>query len=198
MKKIPTLFIRNPENMKLVTQEVNPEARHLFINPMVIPTIKKDGTNIRITIDCGELVKVEKRRNPTREEKALGAEPGYIDANRLDPADQYIYKAVDSFESYELLKDGQYCCEAMGSKIQGGVESCYSELYIFELFPTVIPIEELPHFGRDLNFYTIKHYLEKTEIEGIVFKTRSTRKDEWEYAKIKRRDFGLEWPIKGK
>ena len=26
MKKIPTLFIRDPQNMKLVTREVNPDA----------------------------------------------------------------------------------------------------------------------------------------------------------------------------
>lgn len=196
MKKIPTLFVRNSENMKLVTREVNPEVKQLFLHPMVIPTIKKDGTNIRITIDCDELVKVEKRRNPTREEKALGAEPGYVDANRLEPGDQYIFKAVDSFESYELLGSGQYCCEALGPKIQGGVESCYSELYIFEVLPTIIPNKDLPHFGRSLTFDVIKDYLEKTEIEGIVFKFRSTRKDDWEFAKIKRRDFGLQWPIK--
>jgi hypothetical protein len=26
MEKIPTLFVRNPENMKLVTRDVNPDA----------------------------------------------------------------------------------------------------------------------------------------------------------------------------
>lgn len=30
MNKIPTLFIRNPQNMKFVTREVNPEAAWVF------------------------------------------------------------------------------------------------------------------------------------------------------------------------
>ncbi len=49
MDKIPTLFIRNPERMQLVTREVNPDAAWVF-SAEVVPTVKKDGTNIRVDV----------------------------------------------------------------------------------------------------------------------------------------------------
>src|SRR5438309_1943884 len=95
MEKIPTLFVRNPENMKLVTRDVNPDAAWIF-TANVVPTVKKDGMNIRVNVVLGGVASVEKRRNPTREEKALGAEPGYVMANRDDPSDKHIFAAVDA------------------------------------------------------------------------------------------------------
>src|SRR5712691_12134969 len=95
MDKIPTLFLRNPENMRLVTHEVNPEATWVF-DGNAVPTRKRDGTNIRVHILNGTCTLVEKRRNPTREEKATGAEPGYVDANRNDSSDKHIFAAVDA------------------------------------------------------------------------------------------------------
>ena len=38
MNKIPTLFVRNPENMKLVTREVNPDATLGCLKDTAIPT----------------------------------------------------------------------------------------------------------------------------------------------------------------
>src|SRR5437879_688969 len=95
MEKIPTLFVRDPENMKCVTHEVNPESAWVLAGHGTA-TIKKDGTNVRVTIENERCIHVEKRRNPSREEKANGAEPGYVDAHRDDPADQHIFAAVDN------------------------------------------------------------------------------------------------------
>ncbi len=184
MIKIPTLFIRNPENMKLVTREVNPEAAWV-LDGYGIPTVKKDGTNIRVTTSNGYAVHVEKRRNPTREEKAAGAEPGYVEASRNDPSDKHIYAAVDATDFF-TWPDVAWSCEALGPKIQGGVEASHPMLYAFVLYPLIItePFK--------LSYDGIRDFLATHPIEGIVWHDNLL----YRYAKIKRRDFGLPWPVK--
>lgn len=185
MNKIPTLFIRNPERMQLVTREINPEAAWIF-GVEVVPTIKRDGTNVRIDILNGRCICVEKRRNPTREEKASGAEPGYVRANRDDPQDKHIFAAVDATD-FSTWMNGAWPCEALGPKIQGGIESTAPKLYPFSWNPDWIE-EEIP-----LTYDGIKAYLETHAIEGIVWHEQSNI---GRMAKIKRRDFGLQWPVK--
>jgi hypothetical protein len=183
MEKIPTLFQRNPENMKLVTRKVNPDAAWILAGHG-IPTVKKDGTNIRVTVSGGACIFVEKRRNPTREEKASGAEPGYVEAQRDNPADKHIFAAVD-FTRFTDWPDGGWSCEALGPKIQGGVESSVPCLYPFVFDPEYIPEQGI----RD--FDAIRAYLEAKPIEGIVWHDRVHNR----FAKIKRRDFNLPWPV---
>lgn len=182
MNKIPTLFLRDPQNMKLVTREVNPEAAWV-LEGHGLPTVKKDGTNIRVTVKDGVCTFVEKRRNPTREEKAAGAEPGYIEAHRDDPADKYIFAAVDATD-FTQWPDGEWSCEALGPKIQGGIESDVPRLYPFMIEPKFIHTQDL----RD--FDAIRAFLETHVIEGIVWHDPVHNR----FAKVKRRDFGLPWP----
>lgn len=193
MKKIPTLFVRNPENMKLVTQKVNPECSWLFDSSNAFfSSIKKDGTNVSVLIHDGKCTTVFKRRNPTREQKALGDEPEYIFANRDDKGDQYIFAAVDATD-FSSWPEGDYSCEALGPKIQGGIESNVPCLYPFSWSPDLIDNDKLFKDGV-ISFDSIKDYLEKNEMEGIVFEEEVD--DNHRYAKIKRRDFGFEWPVK--
>ena len=51
------------------------------------------------------------------------------------------------------------------------------------------PIEELQN--KPLTFNVIKNYLKKNYIEGIVF-----WKDDKPLCKIKRTDFGFDWPVR--
>jgi hypothetical protein len=184
MDKIPTLFLRDPKNMQLVTREVNPDAAWV-LEGHGTPTVKKDGTNIRVTIENGQCTHVEKRRNPTRTEKAEGAEPGYVDASRNDPSDKHIFAAVDAHH-FINWPEGAWSCEALGPKIQGGVESNVPYLYPFSIVPEYILIAGL------CTFESIREYLEDHDIEGIVWHDRVHNR----FAKIKRRDFGLQWPVK--
>lgn len=189
MRKIPTLFLRDPNNMSRVTADINPDAAWL-LGTRAIPTVKKDGTNILVCTSNGYPLEIKKRRNPTREEKARGQEPGYISANRDDPNDKYIFAAVDATD-FGNWPDGAWSCEALGPKIQGGVESNVPELYPFLLFPEII------EDGITINYGAIKTYLETHEIEGIVWHDINNLEDREEYrmAKIKRRDFNLPWPV---
>ena len=129
---------------------------------------------------------VEKRRNPTREEKAAGAEPGYIDANPDAPNDKYIFAAVNA-TNFADWPDGASSCEALGPKIQGGIESATPCLYPFSFRP-----ERLLDFPQQVSFEHIKDYLTTHVIEGIVWHDETNNR----YAKIKRRDFDLPWPAK--
>lgn len=205
MEKIPTLFQRNSENMKLVTHEVNPDAAWV-LEGQGTPTVKMDGTNIRVTVENGVCTFVEKRRNPTREEKAVGAEPGYVDAHPNDPADKHIFAAVDAtnfsrwpdgwlpsikFKYRNSLgwPDGAWSCEALGPKIQGGAEGVDPMLYPFSLCPfqILVPRENL------CSWEGIREVLASAQMEGIVWHHPDGR-----MAKIKRRDFGLPWPVSKK
>lgn len=183
MEKIPTLFLRNPDNMTLVTQEVNPDAAWV-LEGYGTPTVKKDGTNIRVTVQSGQCIHVEKRRNPTREEKATGVEPGYVDASRDNPSDKHIFSAVDATRFHDW-PDGAWSCEALGPKIQGGADGSVPWLYNFSVEPEYILVQDIR------TFKDIQEYLAEHEIEGIVWHDRVHNR----FAKIKRKDFGLKWPV---
>jgi hypothetical protein len=82
-------------------------------------------------------------------------------------------------------------CEALGPKIQGGIEAKEPELYVFSLWPDVIEDPRLvPGYTHADDLYnSVYAFLTETAIEGIVWHGEGGK-----MAKIKRRDFGLEWP----
>lgn len=185
MKKIETIFDRD-ENFK-VTPKVRAGCEWVFAGEG-IPTEKLDGTNVRLTVENGKLIHVEKRRNPTKEEKTQGIEPGYIDANRNDPSDKHIFGAVDNTIVLNW-PDGLHECEAVGTKIQGNpLELAIPRCYPFKLAPVVLP--DMPR-----NFDAIKEYILGLEsryspghlAEGVVFHHPDGR-----MAKIKQKDFKKE------
>jgi len=85
MEKIPTLFERD-ESFKVVNRP-KVECSWVFDGEGV-GTEKLDGTNIRLTVRSGQLVRVEKRRNPSKVHKQQGIVPfnldvpSYVDAPR--------------------------------------------------------------------------------------------------------------------
>ena len=185
MKKIPTVFVRDPQNMSRVTREVTPGCEWVMSEVDNAATRKFDGTNVRVTVKDGNFVKLEKRRNPSREEKAAGAEPGYVDASPDDPSDKHIFAAVHH-TSFAHWPDGAWSCEALGPKIQGGADGIQG-LLGFSL-PSFADAAGFP-ISRD--YESFDEYLSKAGVEGIVFHHRDGR-----MAKIKARDFGHQWPPK--
>jgi hypothetical protein len=182
MQKIETIFDRD-EHFK-VTSKIRAGCEWVFAGEG-FPTEKLDGTNVRVTILNHVIVKVEKRRNPTKEEKAEGQEPGYIDSHREDPQDKHIFNAVDNTDISQW-SDGAYSCEAVGPKIQGNTLGLASSiLYPFGWRPTILP-------DMVRTFESIKPYVLNLDsvfspghpAEGIVFHHSDGR-----MAKIKRKDF---------
>ena len=84
-----------------------------------VATEKVNGTNVRLTVRNGILVRLEKRRNPTKVQKKLGIkDPWYVDADEYGPEDKHIWEAARN-EDLSGVSDGEWRGEAVGPKIQG-------------------------------------------------------------------------------
>jgi len=183
MEKIPTLFDRG-DDFKVV-DSVRAGCEWVVAGDGV-PTEKLDGTNIRLTVRMGTVVRVEKRRNPTRVQKQRGIKDGwYVDAFEADRADRWIFEAVRGTDTREW-PDGEHPCEALGPKIQGNPLHLPSHVCV----PFNLEVPRLEDAPRD--FTGLRDYLARLEsryagealAEGIVFHHPDGRR-----AKIKRKDF---------
>ena len=125
MEKIRTLFERDWEgNRGVINKYVDSEGTFVggsmesFLS-MCVATEKVDGTNVRLTVRNHMLVRLEKRRNPSKVQKQLGIkDPWYIDADEYGPDDKYIWEAARNTDIMRL-PDGEWSGEAVGPKIQG-------------------------------------------------------------------------------
>ncbi len=183
MDKIPTIFDRGSDFK--VTDRVRSGCEWVFAGEGEA-TEKVDGTNIRLTVRCGELVRIEKRRNPTKDQKKRGIIDGwYVDAELQGKEDKWIVEAARGTD-VSTWPDGEHSCEAMGPKIQGNGLGLDTHLCVpFNM--------EIPRFeGVPRTFEGFKAFLQHVDskyapghvAEGIVFHHPDGRR-----AKIKRKDF---------
>lgn len=183
MEKIPTLFER--DDAFKVTPTVRPECAWV-LEGLGDATEKLDGTNVRLTVRSGQLVRVEKRRNPTKAQKARGIRDGwYVDTHADDPADRHILAAAHATD-VSAWPDGEHAAEALGPKIQGnplGLEGLLCVPFNLEI-PSYT---DVPLDFDGLRSYVLaleSRYCPGHDAEGIVFHHPDGRR-----AKIKRRDF---------
>lgn len=118
MKKIKTIFERNWDGDGKITEKyvegLTPETLQY-----AIATEKLDGTNVRLTVRNHTLVRLEKRRNPSKLEKAKGIEePWYMDADEYAPNDKYMWEAARATD-LSNIEDGEWSGECLGKDIQG-------------------------------------------------------------------------------
>ena len=182
MNKIPTVFQRGPDF--LVRDEVHPDCAWVLAYEGKT-TEKLDGTNVRFTVRSGTLVRVEKRRNPTKAQKALGITDGwYVDADESAAENKWLLKAASNTDIADWA-DGEHSCEAMGPKIQGNGLGLDAHI--------CVPFKEVPSFDAVLRtFEGLKQFLKDADSvfapghapEGIVFHHHDGRR-----AKLKRKDF---------
>lgn len=179
MRKISTLFKKDPNDLGRVINELNP------INEWVlrygVATRKFDGTATAII--NGELYKrydVKKGRQvpegaiPCQEaDEITGHHPHWLKCDRLKKEDRYFF---DGFDNLVNKRDGTY--ELCGAKVQGNPEKLEQHTLV-------------PHGGEFLplqsfDFEYIKQYLTDNDIEGIVFHGANG-----EMCKIRKKDFGI-------
>lgn len=174
MKKIPTMFVRDETKPgRPVINQIKPECQWV-LDGEGIATQKMDGTNVKI--QSGVLYK---RQKPKEGEYS---EASYVQVEPADPQNKYICEA---FERLRKKKDAIY--EALGPKIQGNPHGFEGHVLI-----PVVPIEYPDILEKaPRTFESLKAYLAEQPYEGIVFHHPDGR-----MAQIKRRDFGLKWPIK--
>lgn len=182
MKKIPSIFIRNPENMKVVSTEKNPVCDWVFAGEG-IATQKLDGTCCKV-----ENGKLWKRRMVRQSDRLEGKIPegfveedfdphtnkyfGWLPVGQDDPSDKYHVQAYK-----ENLPDGTY--ELCGPAINGNQDNFDSHILIPHAHTLVF--DDCP---RDYDL--LKTWFVGKDIEGIVFHHPDGR-----MAKIKKSDFGL-------
>jgi hypothetical protein len=181
MNKIKTLFKRG-DNFGVIDEvEVDLEGCYA--------TEKIDGTNIRLTIRKHQVVRIEARKNPTKQQKKDGIiDAWYRDADPV--SDKWIINAVET-RTYNYIEDGEYSAEAYGDKIQGDVLNMgYGDVFIFsneqELQKAIFT--NCPTTYKELKEWLPKQNskLGNAKIEGIVFYNQR-----WNIpvAKIKVKDF---------
>lgn len=188
MKKISTLYKKNPENLGLVINEINPENQWVF-DGEGIPTRKYDGTACAI-ID-GLLYKrydVKKGRKvpdgaiPCQEPDAItGHWPHWVLCDNDKAEDKYFFEGYDSLAMVNLQKPANGTYELIGEKVQGNPEKIKGH----HLIKHGIAILNLPA----LEFEALKQYLinPENDIEGIVFH----HKADGRMCKIRKSDFGI-------
>lgn len=183
VKKISTLFKKDPSDLGRIINEINPENAWVF-HGEGIATRKFDGTSSAI-ID-GILYKrydVKKGRTappdaiPCQEADSVsGHHPHWLPCDRTKKEDRFFFEAFDALS--EII-DGTY--ELCGPKVQGNPENLDRHV----LIPHGKEILEI----QDFSFEAFRELLSDKDmnIEGIVFHHISDGR----MCKIRKRDFGV-------
>jgi hypothetical protein len=188
MKKIPTIFTRDG-NMKITTEH-HPDCHWVF-NGEGVPTYKIDGTSCLYR--DGKLLKRYDAKNGKKPQVGFepceeapdpksGHWPGWVPINGNDRWHEQALSYMRSIlaEAGMQLTNGTY--ELIGPKINGNPEKVVTHI----LIPHGIKIEsKVPTDQPNLRLY-----LAHLPYEGVVWHHADGR-----MAKIKRRDFGLTWPL---
>ncbi|WP_343604827.1 DUF5565 family protein [Fluviicola sp.] len=183
MKKISTLFKKDPNNLGRVINEINPENSWV-LNGEGIATRKFDGTSVAIIggvlhkrYDVKKGRTVPENAIPCQEADSLsGHHPHWLRCERAKKEDQFFFEAFDALPE---IVDGTY--ELCGPKIQGNPEKLDRHV----LIPHGKEIMEITDFGFEA-FRTLLSD-KNTYIEGIVFHHIADGR----MCKIRKKDFGI-------
>lgn len=194
MKKIPTLFERLYKDHKVVgiTDHVTPGCEGA-LDGTLRPTVKYDGSCCAII--NGKLYKrydAKKGKKPPEgaipccdPDPVTGHWPHWVLCDKNKPEDRWYFAAYEE-DLYDRL-DGTY--EAVGPHFQGNPYNLpcdrllrHGDITIFEL-----------DMKSGLSFDYLREFLRRNKIEGIVWWSESPAEP---VCKLKRTDFGFEWPIR--
>lgn len=189
MKKIPTLFRRVYENhrIKEITPDITP-GMEWVLEGKGVATEKIDGSCCAI-IDGKFYVRYDAKKGKPVPENAIrcqeapdpitGHFPCWIPYDETNPGQKWFGKALENTRITEL-SDGTY--EAIGKHFNGNPYGVHEDILVKHgIYKLEVP----------RTFEGIRDYLENHLIEGIVFWLDGEPK-----CKIKRSDFGFDWPVK--
>lgn len=182
MIKMPCLFERDFTDKPVLLRTVTPGCEWVIAGEGVA-SIKRDGTA------CAVIGGVLHARYDAKRGKA--PPPGCIPCSEPDPitghhphwqpvADEPHFKwHREAWAQRGEMRDGTY--ELCGPKLQGNPEMLDSHRFIRH----GLEIVEAPR-----TFDGLRAFLETLQYEGLVFAHPDGR-----FAKIRRADFGLRWPL---
>lgn len=195
MRKIPTLFVRDPLNPKRLTEEVTPGCEWV-IQGHGIATAKLDGTAVLVDEEGGLWKRFDAKHGKPLPERFMPAEeepdpvtghfPGWIPVFDR-PEDKWHRRGYEAAKAtHGTVPPGTY--ELVGPGVQGNPHG----LDATTLLPhgtVVIPLL-CPDGPWPVVLSEFEAWLALLPYEGLVFYHADGRR-----AKIKRRDFGLPWPL---
>lgn len=184
MKKIPSVFQRNYKTDRLIRDEVVPGCEWV-LNGEGVATVKWDGTACMVR--HGVLYKrydAKKGKTPPEgwepceeaPDENTGHWPGWMPIGG-EPEDKWHREAFLG----RGLEDGTY--ELVGYKVQGNPHNLPCTL--LWRHGTMV-LDEFPR-----TFEGMRQFLKGRDVEGVVFHHPDGR-----MAKVKRKDFGFEWPVR--
>lgn len=182
MKKIKTIFDRDWEGNRKVVDK--PLVDYSILQD-AIATEKLDGTNVRITLRNHIVVRVEKRRNPDKIQKAKGIEePWYVDASEYEPQDKWIYDGLKNTDFD--LPDGEWSGELIGTNVQGNPLGLDKNIIVFFSYGQAPVFIDVPTSYEDLKVWLPSQQSKygTGKIEGIVWHCKNG-----DMFKIKCKDF---------
>ena len=180
MRKIPTIFKRNPDRAE-VLDEKNSECAWVFAGEGKA-TLKYDGTCCKIDDDGFWKRREVKRGKPEPEGFVLEQEDGVTGKKfgwvKVDPASPEDRWHMEAYASSDMTgKRGTF--ELCGPKIQGNPEGFTEHILISHADAHIFEINDRSYEG-------IRQFLSGLDVEGLVFHHEDGR-----MAKIKKSDFGL-------
>lgn len=190
MKKIPTLFVRTFEDHRIVgiTDQITAGCEEAFLHGDA--TVKFDGACCAII--GGVLYKrydAKKGRKPPEgaipccdPDPVTGHHPHWVKVDENNPADKWFVNAYSRTLGPCALRDN-WTYEAIGNHFNGNPY----EMTIDYLVPHGMSCAD----DVERTFAGVKAWLEANNEEGLVFWL-----DGEPVCKIRRKDFGLPWPVK--
>lgn len=181
MKKISTLFKKDPSDLSKVINEINPENQWV-INGEGIPTRKFDGTACAIIngllykrYDAKKGKQVPENSIQCQEPDIItGHWPHWVLCSHVKPEDRYHFEGLNN-----LIEKVNGTYELCGPKVQNNAEGfLIHQLILHGCVKLNI---------TDFSFDGIKKYLSEVNIEGIVFH----HKTDGRMCKIRKTDFGI-------
>ena len=190
MKKIPTLYKRefdtNGNKVPISNEFTNEICKEAFLYG--IPTIKFDGSCCavidgkfyrRYDAKKGKPIPIGAIKCQEKADEITGHLPCWVRVREDNPSDKWLIKALDNtLEILGEVENGTY--EAVGKHFNANPYNLF--------YDTLIKHPESQIFHLERTFNGVKDYLEKHEIEGIVFWLNNEP-----ICKIKRSDFGFKW-----
>lgn len=190
MKKIPTLYKRefdtNGNKVPISNEFTNEICKEAFLYG--IPTIKFDGSCCavidgkfyrRYDAKKGKPIPIGAIKCQEKADEITGHLPCWVRVREDNPSDKWLIKALDNtLEILGEVENGTY--EAVGKHFNANPYNLF--------YDTLIKHGESQILDLERTFNGVKDYLEKHEIEGIVFWLNNEP-----ICKIKRSDFGFKW-----
>lgn len=201
MRKIPTLFMRDPET-HMVTQTLTRGCEWVLAGEG-IATRKVDGTSLMLrnakAYKCRVLNPNKNKTAPegfelVETDTKTGKHVGWVPVDPKDPGDQFHVEAINNLPpNLRTPSDCSSTYELVGPKVQQNTEHLERHKLIRHSDPALRLDASAIGIPKDATaveaFARLDRDLETSSQEGIVWHHPDGR-----MAKLKRRDFGHKWP----